>query len=102
LGDLFPPGYNYPLTKKIVGDIFQLEPHKLDFVASSFYRLGLNKQIERVLDSLWKISNSSIPFSRYPAFPLSLGKGSVKNGKLVEWKEVLKITKRRRTASSKK
>jgi hypothetical protein len=102
LGELFLPGYNYPLTKKIVGNLFQLEPHKLDFVARSFYSLGLDKQIEPVLDSIWKISNSSIPFSRYPAFPLSLGKGSVKNGKLVEWKEVLEITEKKGVRHSSK
>ena len=100
LSELFPPGFNYPLTKKTVGDLFQLEPHKLDFVARSFYGLGLNKQIEPVLDSLWEISNSSIPFSRHPAFLLS-GKGSVRNGKLVEWKEVLKTAKKKRPAAKK-
>ncbi|HEX2305923.1 MAG TPA: hypothetical protein VHH33_06515 [Nitrososphaeraceae archaeon] len=102
LAELFPPGYNYPLTKKLVGDLFQLEPHKLDFVARSFYELGLNKQIEPVLDSLWEISNSSIPFSRYAAFPLSLSKGSVRNGKLVKWKEVLKIAERKTLQHSSK
>jgi hypothetical protein len=90
LGELFPPGYNYQLSRQIVGNLFQLEPHKLDTVARSFYNVGLDKQIKPVLDSIWKISNSSVPFSRYSAIPLS-GKGSVRNGKLVDWKEVLKI-----------
>jgi hypothetical protein len=95
LGELFPPGYNYQLSRQIIGNLFQLKPHKLDSVARSFDNVGLDKQIKPVLDSIWKISNSSIPFSRYPGFPLSLGKGSVRNGKLVEWKEVLKIAERK-------
>jgi hypothetical protein len=90
LTDLFPPGYYYNLSRRIMENLFQLKPYNLDFVAKSFNNLGLGKQIEPVLNSIWKISNNSIPFSRYPIIP-----GSVKNGKLVEWKEILKITEKK-------
>jgi hypothetical protein len=88
LGELFPPRNNYLLSNKVLENLFQLKPDKLDFVAKNFQNMGLGKQIEPVLDSMWKISKSSIPFGPYN-FPISLGKGLIKNGKLVTWKEVL-------------
>jgi hypothetical protein len=104
LGELILPGYYYRLSNKIIGNLFQLKPHNLDFLAGSFYNLGLDKQIEPVLDSIWKISNSSIPFGRYPnpAFPPDSRKGLIKNGKLVDWKEVLKIREEKGSQHSSK
>ena len=52
----------------------------------NFYRIGVDKQIEMVLDSLWEISNKSIPFSLLGSLNRELKWLMATDGKLVDWR----------------
>jgi len=57
----------------------------LDEIANNFYRIGVDKQIEPVLDSLWEISNKSIPFDLLGPPSRDLQMLIAGNGKLKDW-----------------
>jgi hypothetical protein len=65
--------------------LFKLKRFTLDRIANDLHRIGVDKQFEPVIDSLWKISNKSIPFdllSSHESKDLEL---LIANGKLIEW-----------------
>jgi hypothetical protein len=75
------------LDELVVERLFELKADELDVIARNFYRIGVDKQIEPVLDSLWEISNKSIPFGLFGS-PKSrdLVRLIAKNGKLEDWR----------------
>lgn len=68
-----------------VDSLFTLKPFDLDEIANNFYRIGVDKQIEPVLDSLWEISNKSIPFDLLGPPSRDLQMLIAGNGKLKDW-----------------
>jgi hypothetical protein len=61
--ELIVPSNEVGLYDIAADSLFELKQFTLDMIANNFYRIGVGKQIEPVMDSLWKISNKSIPFS---------------------------------------
>ena len=83
---LFAPSDEFGLYDVAVESLFVLKPFDLDTIGMNFYRIGVDKQIELVLDSLWEISNKSIPFSLLGSLNRELKWLMATNGKLVDWR----------------
>ena len=77
-----------------VESLFILKPFDLDAIADNFHEIGVDEQIEPVMDSLWEISNKSIPFNLLGPSSRDLqvaiaGNGKLRmaeNGKLIDWR----------------
>jgi Fe2+ or Zn2+ uptake regulation protein len=75
-----------------VENLFILKPFDLEVIVRNFYKIGVDEQIEPVMDSLWEISNKSIPFdllgpsSRDLQLVIAGSKlRMAENGKLKDW-----------------
>lgn len=83
--ELFAPSDEFRLYDIAVENLFELKPPELYTVARSFYIIGVDKQIESVLDSLWEISNKSIPFGLLGPLRRDVQQ-LMANGKLNDWR----------------
>ena len=83
---LFAPSDEFGLYDVAVESLFVLKPFDLNTIGMNFYRVGVDKQIELVLDSLWEISNKSIPFSLLGSLNRELKWLMATDGKLVDWR----------------
>jgi hypothetical protein len=61
--ELIVPANEVGIYDVAADSLFELKKFTLDDIANNFYRIGVDKLAEPVIDSLWKISNKSIPFS---------------------------------------
>ena len=76
-----------------VESLFILKPFDLDAIVDNFHVIGVDELIEPVMDSLWEISNKSIPFNLLGPSNRDLqvtiaGNGKIRmaeNGKLIDW-----------------
>src|SRR5215207_5121925 len=75
-----------------VENLFILKPFDLEAIVGNFHKIGVDEQIEPVMDSLWEISNKSIPFdllgpsSRDLQLVIAGSKFIMaENGKLKDW-----------------
>lgn len=91
--ELFAPN-EVGLYDIAVESLFILKPFDLDAIADNFHEIGVDEQIEPVMDSLWEISNKSIPFNLLGPSSRDLqvtiaGNGKIRmaeNGKLIDWR----------------
>jgi RNAse (barnase) inhibitor barstar len=84
--ELFAPSDEFRLYDIAVEGLFELKPDELHSVAHAFHRIGVDKQFESVLDSLWEISNKSIPFGLLGPLRIEVQHLMAKNGKLNDWR----------------
>jgi hypothetical protein len=93
--ELFTPN-EVGLYDIAVESLFILKPFDLEAIADNFHEIGVDEQIEPVMDSLWEISNKSIPFNllRPSSRDLQVAiagntAGKIRmaeNGKLIDWR----------------
>ena len=84
--ELFAPSDEFGLYDIAVEGLFELKPDESDTRAHAFHRIGVDKQFESVLDSLWEISNKSIPFGLLGPLRIEVQHLMAKNGKLNDWR----------------
>jgi hypothetical protein len=96
------------VSDRIIYNLFELKPGKLDEVFEYLHRFGLGKQAEQVLDSLWQISSDFAPRVIYmdnfknkiqrPLYgiPESFSKNSPilrETDRAKDWRKIVKIWK---------
>jgi hypothetical protein len=84
--ELIVPSNEVGLYDIAADSLFELKQFTLDGIANNFYRIGVDKQFEPVIDFLWDISNKSIPFNLLSSRrSLDLKALIAENGKLKDW-----------------
>jgi hypothetical protein len=84
--ELFAPSDEFRLYDIAVEGLFELKGDELFSVAEAFHGIGVDKQFESVLDSLWEISNKSIPFDLLGPLRIEVQRLIAKTGKLNDWR----------------
>jgi hypothetical protein len=81
----FTPSDEVGLYDIATHSLFELKQFTLNRIANDLHRIGVDKQFEPVMKSLWKISNKSIPFDLLSSHKSSDLELLIANGKLIEW-----------------
>jgi Fe2+ or Zn2+ uptake regulation protein len=88
LSDLFPSSENWSLSNEIIPNFFGLQEKNLKFIVSELEKVGLEMDLNPVMDFLWDITKRSIPSGALPYLGNTL-KGVVVKRKLKDWKEII-------------